>query len=283
MKFYDLVATELPLVLFTTFFQAVVGLIFVYTPAFIKGYKSQNELKNFGLFSFFALFFALLPSIFHLGDITHVFSFLKKLVMFKLNGEWHINYMNNEVMCAGISLIFALLLYLKTNRNFLFLSLFFGLLCIFFMAGAYGSMQESVTTWRFDITLFYFYSSALFLGGIFYHLVFAKDIYEEKMAFLVGLFGIGILITSIVFQTLHLGNVVVAGVINPFDLLNGNYGNFILASAVLIGLAMLLWYFNNYLNKKNKALAFVAFLVALLGVMISRIIFYGLINTHIMH
>ncbi|MCI6989178.1 MAG: dimethyl sulfoxide reductase anchor subunit [Campylobacter sp.] len=283
MILFEMIGHELPLVLFTVLMQAAVGLLFVYTPAFAKGYKSDSQLKNFGLFSVIALGVAILPSVFHLGDITHALNFAKRLGVFEIDGVWHIGWMNNEVAFAGLAMLFALLLYIKNSKIFLYLALACGILCIFFMAGAYGSMQRTVTTWRFDITLVYFFSSMLFLGGLMYHAFFAVSEHEEKMAFLVGLFGAGVLMTAVVLQTLHLGNAEVAGVINPFDLLGGKYGLYILVGAGLIGASMILWYANNYLLQSSKFVAFAAFVIALVGVGLTRAIFYGLINTHIMH
>lgn len=154
---------------------------------------------------------------------------------------------------------------------------------VFFMAGAYGSMQETVTTWRFDITLVYFFSSGLYLGGLAYHLFFAKNLHEEKMAFLMGLIGSGILLSSVVFQTLHLGDLEVAGITNVFNLLHGDYAKIVFYGASFMGFGMITWYFNGYLRQKNKFIALIAFISAMIGVLMTRIIFYGLINTHIMH
>ena len=280
MTLFNIIAHEIPLVFFTVFAQAVIGMIFVYTPAYAKGYK--DNLKKFGLFSAIAMGLAILPSVFHLGDITHSLNFIRRMGVFYANNEWHIGWMNNEVACASLVVLFAGLLWLKGNKIFLYLALISGILCIFFMAGAYGSMQRTVTTWRFDVTLLYFYASMFFLGGLMYHLFFAKDEHEEKMAFLVGLFGGGLLLTSIVFQTLHLGNVQVAGIINPFDLLHGNYAKFIFIGAFLIGLSMVVWYTNNYLRNKCSVMAAIALILGLLGVLATRAVFYGLVNTHVM-
>ncbi|NLK66356.1 MAG: dimethyl sulfoxide reductase anchor subunit [Campylobacteraceae bacterium] len=280
MTLFNIIAHEIPLLFFTVFAQAVIGLIFVYTPAYWKGYKT--DLKRFGLFTTIAMGLAILPSVFHLGDITHSLNFIRRMGVFYANNEWHIGWMNNEVAFAGLVVLFGGLLWLKEKRVFLHLALACGILCIFFMAGAYGSMQKTVTTWRFDITLLSFYSSMFFLGGLMYHTFFAQSEHEEKMAFLVGLFGGGLLLVSIVFQTLHLGNVQVAGIINPFDLLKGNYAKFIFGGALLVGASMIIWYINNYLRKKCYIASALALILGTLGVLAIRAIFYGLVNTHVM-
>lgn len=48
----------------------------------------------------------------------------------------------------------------------------------------YGSMQESVPTWDFKITLLYFFASAIFLGAIVYYCFFENSKHERKMSFL---------------------------------------------------------------------------------------------------
>ncbi|ASM40837.1 dimethyl sulfoxide reductase anchor subunit [Campylobacter sp. RM12327] len=280
MILFDIIAAEIPLLFFTVFAQAIIGLVFVYTPAYYQGIRTN--IKKFGIFTTIAMGIAMLPSLFHLGDITHSLNFIRRMGVFYANHEWHIGWMNNEVAFAGLVLLFALLLWYKNNKIFLYLALISGILCIFFMAGAYGSMQRTVTTWRFDVTLINFYACMFFLGGLMYHTFFAKEEHEEKMAFLVGLFGGGMLLVAIVFQTLHLGNVQVAGIINPFDLLQGNYSKFIFLGAMLVGLAMTIWYFNIYLRNKSKIIAGLALIIGILGILAIRAIFYGLVNTHVM-
>lgn len=39
MKLFEIIAARIPLLFFTVFAQAVIGLIFVYTPAHYKGYS----------------------------------------------------------------------------------------------------------------------------------------------------------------------------------------------------------------------------------------------------
>ncbi|MSN95748.1 hypothetical protein F1B92_00815 [Campylobacter sp. FMV-PI01] len=84
------------------------GLIFVYAPAHYKGYRLN--LKKFGLFTVVAMGLAMLPSVFHLGDITHSLNFLRRMGVFYANNEWHIGWMNNEVAFAGFVLLFGGLL-----------------------------------------------------------------------------------------------------------------------------------------------------------------------------
>lgn len=60
------------------------------------------------------------------------------------------------------------------------------------MSGAYDSMQESVPTWDFKITLLYFFASTIFLGAIVYYCFFLKIANMKKMSFFTGLMGIGL-------------------------------------------------------------------------------------------
>ncbi|MBZ7949742.1 dimethyl sulfoxide reductase anchor subunit [Campylobacter sp. RM10534] len=79
--------------------------------------------------------------------------------------------------------IFGFLLYYKNKKWIFFLALLSGILGIFFMSGAYGSMEKSVPTWDFKITLLYFFASAIFLGSILYYCFFEKSKHERKMSF----------------------------------------------------------------------------------------------------
>lgn len=51
------------------------------------------------------------------------------------------------------------------------------------MSGTYDSMQESVPTWDFKITLLYFFASTIFLGAIVYY-CFLKIANMKKCRFL---------------------------------------------------------------------------------------------------
>lgn len=284
MMLFESIMSEMPLVLFTILSQAVIGLSFVYIPAFINGYKNMAHLKSFGLILAVSMFVALLPSFFHLNDIFHIFSVLNRMGMFYANNEWHIGWMNNEILFVGLVLALGILLYFKTQKWIVYVVVLCGILALFFMSGAYGSMEASVPTWSFKITLLYFFSSAFFLGAISYYCFFEEGEHERKMAFLVGLFGVGLLSTSIVLQTLHVGSTWIMGMVNPFEILHGAYPMFIIVSMSFLGFAMIAWYAHNYLHHKfpNKIIAYIALASAFIGVFTTRVLFYGLISTHIM-
>ena len=284
MTSFNHIFSEMPLVLFTILAQAFIGLSFVYAPAFFGGYKSLSNLKNFGLILGFAVLVSFVPSFFHLNDISHIFSVLNRLGVFYANNEWHIGWMNNEILFVSLVLVFGFLLYYKTTKWIFLLTLFCGILGLFFMSGAYGSMQESVPTWNFKITLLYFFSSALFLGSVVYYCFFQKSEKERKMSFFAGLIGIGLLSTSIVLQTLHVGQIWIMGLVNPFELLGNSYVWFISLSFFFLGLSISTWYLHNYLQEKfqNKFFAYFALLCAFVGVFTTRMLFYGLISTQIM-
>ncbi|HED7286802.1 TPA: dimethyl sulfoxide reductase anchor subunit [Campylobacter jejuni] len=89
-------------------------------------------------------------------------------------------------MCFGL---FALSNKLQIGAGYL--TLICGILGLFFMSGTYDSMQESVPTWDFKITLLYFFASTIFLGAIVYYCFFENS-EHEKMSFFTGLIGIGL-------------------------------------------------------------------------------------------
>lgn len=105
----------------------------------------------------FAMVVAFIPSFFHLNGITHIFNVLIRMGVFYANNEWHIGWMNNEILFVSLVCALGFLLYLKTLNWVFYLTLICGILGLFFMSGAYGSMQESVPTWDFKITLLYFF------------------------------------------------------------------------------------------------------------------------------
>ncbi|MBZ7970371.1 dimethyl sulfoxide reductase anchor subunit [Campylobacter sp. RM3125] len=284
MTSFNHIFSEMPLVLFTILAQAVIGLSFVYTPAFLNGYKNFTHLKYFGLFLGIAMIIAFIPSFFHLNDIKHIFNVINRIGFFYANNQWYIGWMNNEILFSSLVCIFGFLLYYKNKKWIFFLALLSGILGIFFMSGAYGSMEKSVPTWDFKITLLYFFASAIFLGSVLYYCFFEKSKHERKMSFFAGLIGIGLLSTAIVLQTLHVGQTWIMGLVNPFELLGGTYIWFISLSFAFLGLSITCWYLNNYLYEKfqSKFFTYFALLCAFIGVFITRMLFYGLISTQIM-
>lgn len=284
MTSFSHILSEMPLVLFTILAQAIIGLSLVYAPAFLNGYKNNTNLKSFGLFLGIGMIIAFIPSLFHLNDISHIFNVLNRMGMFYANNEWHMGWMNNEILFIGLVCALGFLLYIKAEKWILFLTLICGILGLFFMSGAYGSMQDSVPTWNFKITLLYFFASAIFLGAIVYYCFFENSEHERKMSFFAGLIGIGLLSTAIVLQTLHVGQTWIMGLVNPFELLGGAYIWFISLSFAFLGLGIVTWYLHNYLHEKfkSKFFAYFALVSALLGVFATRMLFYGLISTQIM-
>ncbi|EOH1603175.1 dimethyl sulfoxide reductase anchor subunit [Campylobacter jejuni] len=102
MTSFNHILSEMPLVLFTILAQAVIGLSLVYAPAFINGYKNYANLKSFGLALEIAMMVAFIPSFFHLNDITHIFNVLNRMGVFYANNEWHIGWMNNEILFVSL-------------------------------------------------------------------------------------------------------------------------------------------------------------------------------------
>lgn len=253
MTSFNHILSEMPLVLFTILAQAFIGLSLVYAPALINGYKNNENLKSFGLVLGVAMVIAFIPSLFHLNDITHIFNVLNRMGVFYANNEWHIGWMNNEILFVSLVCALGFLLFLKTSNWIFYLALICGILGLFFMSGAYGAMQESVPTWDFKITLLYFFASAIFLGAIVYYCFFENSKHERKMSFFAGLIGIGLLSTAIVLQTLHVGQTWIMGLVNPFELLGGTYVWFISLSFAFLGLSISTWYLHNYLHERFES------------------------------
>lgn len=191
--------------------------------------------------------------------------------------------MNNEILFVSLVCALGFLLYLKTSNWVFYLTLICGILGLFFMSGAYGSMQESVPTWDFKITLLYFFASTIFLGAIVYYCFFENSEHEKNVVFY-RTYGHRALSTAIVLQTLHVGQTWIMGLVNPFELLGGTYDWFISLSFAFLGLGIVTWYLHNYLHEKfkSKFFAYFALLCAFLGVFTTRMLFYGLISTQIM-
>ncbi|CZE45942.1 dimethyl sulfoxide reductase anchor subunit family protein [Campylobacter geochelonis] len=283
MTLYDIVIHELPLVLFTTFSQCSIGFLWIWTYFYFKNKGEKDQLSKFGLKIGILMVISIIPAFFHLGDITNAFKIIYRLGFFiESNGSYHIGWMNNEIAFVGLVCLFGFAL-CKWQKNFLLiLANLSGVLGIFFMAGAYGSMSKSVVMWDFNITLVMFYSAAIFLGAIMYHLLGFKDENSQKVAFLLGLLGVGVHFSSIFFQTLHVGQTWVMGVENPYDMLDGFYFKFIVWCSSLLGFSVLLWGINKFFIKSKIALPYLTLVCAGVGVIIARVLFYGLINTTIM-
>lgn len=115
MTSFNHILSEMSLVLFTILAQAVIGLSLVYAPAFINGYKNYANLKSFGLALGIAMMVAFIPSFFHLNDITHIFNVLNRMGVFYANNEWHIGWMNNEILFVSLVCAFGLF---ALSKNF---------------------------------------------------------------------------------------------------------------------------------------------------------------------
>lgn len=63
--------------------------------------------------------------------------------------------------------------------------------------------------------------------------------------------------------------------LNQFELLNGNYSKFIFIGAMLVGLSMMIWYFNVYLKNKNHFVLALALIVGILSILAIRAVFMG--------
>ncbi|SQA70884.1 Anaerobic dimethyl sulfoxide reductase chain C [Campylobacter jejuni] len=92
--------------------------------------------------------------------------------------------MNNEILFVSLVCALDFLLYLKTSNWVFYLTLICGILGLFFMSGAYGSMQESVPTGILRSLCFIFLLVLYFLGAIVYYCFFENSKHERKCHFL---------------------------------------------------------------------------------------------------
>ncbi|WP_074498110.1 4Fe-4S dicluster domain-containing protein [Campylobacter jejuni] len=70
----------------------------------------------------FAMVVAFIPSFFHLNDIIHIVNVLNRMGVFYANNEWHIGWMNNEILFISLVCALGFLLYLinfKLGRSIL--------------------------------------------------------------------------------------------------------------------------------------------------------------------
>lgn len=267
MQLSNIFMHEMPLVLFTTFSQCSIGFLFVFTYFYFKDKASNLELKKFGLTLSVLMAISIIPAFFHLGDIFHAFNIIKRLGVFYFNNSWHIGWMNNEIAFVGLVFVFGALMYFYQKNWLLILANICGILGIFFMAGAYGSMSKTVVLWDFGITMVMFYSAAILLGAIMYSVLIKSDENRQKTLFLVGLFGVGVHFSSIFFQTIHVGTANVTGLSNHYEILGGYYGNFIIVCSMFLGLSMMLFAFN-VMRSNNRQIAFLTLVSGGLGVLI---------------
>ncbi|WP_277641879.1 DmsC/YnfH family molybdoenzyme membrane anchor subunit [Wolinella succinogenes] len=284
MTLSNLILGELPLVLFTVMTQAVVGFSFVYALSTQAKTSTLASRKRFGLTFLFLLAIALLPSLFHLGDPTHAPYLLMRLGAFESGGAWHIAWLPNEILGVGVLFALGIWLFYTGALLALYLLPLAGIVTLFFMSGIYGSMQNTVLTWNFSLTLWLFGSSALFLGGLLYRILHDLTHEDRLGAFLFSLIGFALLCLSLAFYTLHVGQSQIEGIESAYTLLGEHYALFLGTGVILSVLALLLWFLKDFSTLpfgSPRSIGAIALLFGLLGVFSTRVLFYGLIHTHL--
>ncbi|RXJ93783.1 hypothetical protein CRV00_09995 [Malaciobacter molluscorum] len=274
MTLYNSFIEELPLILFTVVAQAAVGFSLLYAVNNANNALEDRSYKRFGIVFITFVVFAMIASIFHLGDPLHIPYMITRIFGFTQNGEHVISWLPLEIVGIGLMLFIGLIVFLKGNKTAIYLLPIAGLAMLYAMGNIYGSMENTIPTWDLKLTILLFFASALFLGSIAYIAFIAKSQKEHKTAMLLAVIGFIFFVLALVLYTSYLGNLRIDAVSNVFDLANGDYALFIGLGIVLCGASLALLSIKANLSK-------MAFLLALIGLFLTRIVFYGLITSHL--
>lgn len=283
MTLSNLVFGELPLVFFTVITQAAVGLSVVYALSiWMKKSHEDGTHKQFGILFIILILSGAIASLFHLGDPLNAPYMLTRIMGMSAGGTWIISWLPLEILGVGLMVVLGIIIVLKDSLSALYVLPIVGVLTLFAMSGIYGSMANTVPTWSFGHTFLLFCSSAVVLGGFLYRAVFVSDVKGVKISAFISLLGLVFFALSLTLYTLYIGQVRLDGIANVFELMHGYYGCFVGGGLLLVGLGLCLNTFNDRLNHcfTCKANAMIALTMSLLGILLTRIAFYGLITTH---
>lgn len=274
MTLYNSFIEELPLILFTVIAQGAVGFSLLYAVNNANNALEDRSYKRFGIVFITFVVIAMLASIFHLGDPLHIPYMLTRVFGFTQNGEHIISWLPLEIVGISLMILIGLVVFFKGNKTAIYLLPIAGIAMLYAMGNIYGSMENTIPTWDLKLTIFLFFASALFLGSLAYIAFIAKSHKEHKLSMFLAVVGFVLFALALVLYTLHLGNLRVDAVKNIFDLASGDYGLFIGWGVALCGASLALISIKVNLSK-------IAFLLALVGLFLTRIVFYGLITSHL--
>lgn len=279
MTLFNSFIEELPLILFTVIAQSAVGFSLLY--AFNNGSTAINENSNkkFGIVFIALVVLGMITSIFHLGDPLHVPYMATRIFGFSQNGNFVVSWLPLEIVGIGLMLLLGVLVLLKGNKTLIYALAVVGVAMLYAMGNIYGSMESTVPTWNLNLTLLLFFSSALLLGSTAYAAFIAKSGKEYKISTLTAIAGFILFVLALVLYTYHIGTLKIDAMANVFDLANGKYPVLITWGVILCGISLILLFIQE--NNENSLLSKIAFIASLAGVFLTRIIFYGLITSHI--
>lgn len=278
MTLYNSFIEELPLILFTVIAQSAVGLSFLYS--LNNGITLSNEPSNHKKFATIFLGLTLLGmliSVFHLGDPLHAPYMITRLFGFTQDGTYIVSWLPLEILGLGAMLLVGLIIFLRNSRLAVLLLPIVGFAMLIAMSNIYGSMAHTIVTWDLGLTLILFFSSALLVGSFAYMAFFHTNISYLNIG--VSLVGFIFFTLSLFLYSYYLGNLKLDFIHNVFDLADGYYAKLIGWGIVLNGLSLVLVFVAH--STKSSLLPLLAFLCSLVGVFLTRIIFYGLIVSQV--
>ncbi len=274
MTLSNLIFAELPLVIFTSIAQMAVGLSGLY--ALFAANKEAISHTKFSIYFLVMMLVGIVASMLHLGDPFHAPYMILRMTGFIQNGVWIPSWLPLEILGIGIMVCLGVVILLKRLFFAIYVLPFVGLAMLFAMSNIYGSMETTIPTWNFSLTFFLFITSTILLSGFAYHAFFAKTSKEITVASMICIIGFAGFILALILYTLHNATIMVAGIEDVFMLMHGYYSWFIGGSIVIIAIALIIKQYSCHTYAPK-----IAFLVALLGVFMSRVAFYGLITTHL--
>jgi len=283
MTLSNIIIEELPLVFFTVVAQASVGLSLLYALGTrLNSNANVNSHKNFGTLFLALTCFGVIASVFHLGDPLHAPYMILRMAGFSQNGTWIISWLPLEILGIGVMALLGIIVMLRGSLVAIYTLPFVGFLTLYAMSGIYGSMAQTVPTWNFGLTFLLFCASTLLLGGFTYRAFFAEAVKEIALASLVSIGGFVLFALALLLYTLHNAQVHIDTMANVFDLMHGYYGCFVGGGLILAGIALMLNTYKDLLpssftcNMSTK----LALAIVCVGVLATRVAFYGLITTH---
>lgn len=278
MTLYNSFIEELPLILFTVIAQSAVGFSLIY--AYSNGAEAQKDerYKKFGIVFLSLVILGMFSSIFHLGDPFHAPYMITRIFGFTQNGSFVISWLPLEILGLGLMVLLGLLVLLKGNKIVIYSLPVVGFAMLYAMGNIYGSMSNTIPTWNLSLTLLLFFASALLLGAVTYAAFIAKNSTEHKISVTATAVGFILFVLALVLYTYHLGSLRLDVMGNVFDLTNGNYPLLVSLGIIFCGISLILLFIQ---EKEDSIFPKLAFVLSLVGVFLTRILFYGMITSHI--
>lgn len=276
MTLYNSFIEELPLILFTVVAQSAVGFSLVYALNNGSSAIEDKSYKKFGVIFVALVILGMIISIFHLGDPLHAPYMITRIFGFTQDGNFVISWLPLEIVGLSLMVLLGLYVFFKGTKTAIYILPIAGIAMLFAMSNIYGSMAVTIPTWNLNLTILLFFSSALLLGSIAYAAFIAKNSNEFKIAKVTTILGFVLFVLALALYTFHIGNLRLDAISNIFNLADGNYASLITWGIILCGFALVLVFIDN----EQALLTKLAFVIAMVGVFLTRILFYGLITSH---